>query len=69
VDSVYNGGDFDGPLGVLGGIEVVQTLQEHGRETERPVEVVVFTDEEGARFSFGMIGSRAGRRAHPRGTG
>jgi allantoate deiminase len=59
VDSVYNGGDFDGPVGVLGGIEVVQTLQEHGTETERPVEVVVFTDEEGARFSFGMIGSRA----------
>jgi allantoate deiminase len=56
---VYNGGDFDGPLGVLGGIEVLQTLQEHGTETERPVEVVVFTDEEGARFSFGMIGSRA----------
>jgi allantoate deiminase len=44
---VYNGGDFDGPLGVLGGIEVLQTLQEHGTETERPVEVVVFTDEEG----------------------
>jgi allantoate deiminase len=59
VDSVYNGGDFDGPLGVLAGIEVVQTMQEHGVETERPVEVVVFTDEEGARFSFGMIGSRA----------
>ncbi len=59
VDSVYNGGDFDGPLGVLAGIEVVQTMQEQGIETERPVEVVVFTDEEGARFSFGMIGSRA----------
>ena len=59
VDSVYNGGDFDGPLGVLAGIEVVQTMQEHGTEAERPVEVVVFTDEEGARFSFGMIGSRA----------
>jgi allantoate deiminase len=56
---VYNGGDFDGPLGVLAGIEVVQTMQEHGTEAERPVEVVVFTDEEGARFSFGMIGSRA----------
>ena len=59
VDSVLNGGDFDGPLGVLGGIEVLQTMDEEGVETEHPVEVVAFTDEEGARFSLGMIGSRA----------
>ena len=59
VDSVYNGGNFDGPLGVLAGIEVLQTMEERGVETEHPVEVVAFTDEEGARFSFGMIGSRA----------
>jgi allantoate deiminase len=59
VDSVYNGGDFDGPLGVLAGIEVVQTMQEQGIDTEHPIEVVAFADEEGARFSFGMIGSRA----------
>jgi allantoate deiminase len=59
VDSVYNGGDFDGPLGVLAGVEVVHAMEEQGVETEHPVEVVVFTDEEGARFSFGMIGSRA----------
>jgi allantoate deiminase len=59
VDSVLGGGDFDGPLGVLGGIEVLQTMQEEGIEAERPVEVVAFTDEEGARFSLGMIGSRA----------
>jgi len=59
VDSVYNGGDFDGPLGVLAGVEVLQAMNERGVETEHPVEVVAFTDEEGARFSFGMIGSRA----------
>jgi allantoate deiminase len=59
VDSVYNGGNFDGPLGVLAGIEVLQTMQEQGIETEHPIEVVSFSDEEGARFSFGMIGSRA----------
>lgn len=59
VDSVYDGGNFDGPLGVLSGIEVAQTLEEEGVETAHPVEVVAFTDEEGARFSFGMIGSRA----------
>ena len=59
VDSVYNGGDFDGPLGVLAGIEVLQTVQEQGIETEHPIEVVAFADEEGSRFSLGMIGSRA----------
>ena len=59
VDSVYNGGNFDGPLGVLAGVEVLQTMNEQGIETEHPIEVVAFTDEEGARFSFGMIGSRA----------
>ncbi len=59
VDSVRNGGDFDGPLGVLGAVEALQTMDERDVETERPVEVVAFTDEEGARFSFGMIGSRA----------
>jgi allantoate deiminase len=59
VDSVYSGGNFDGPLGVLAGIEVLQTMEEQGIETEHPIEVVAFTDEEGVRFSFGMIGSRA----------
>ncbi len=59
VDSVYSGGNFDGPLGVLAGVEVLQTMEEQGIETEHPIEVVAFTDEEGARFSFGMIGSRA----------
>ncbi len=59
VDSVYNGGNFDGPLGVLAGVEATQTMNERGIVTDHPVEVVAFTDEEGARFSFGMIGSRA----------
>ena len=59
VDSVYSGGNFDGPLGVLAGIEVLLAMEERGLETEHPVEVVAFTDEEGVRFSFGMIGSRA----------
>ncbi|MCG6794537.1 Zn-dependent hydrolase [Geobacillus sp. YHL] len=59
LDSVYNGGCFDGPLGVLAGVEVVQAMNEHGVVTHHPIEVVAFTDEEGARFRFGMIGSRA----------
>lgn len=58
LDSVYNGGMFDGPLGVLSAVEVLQTMNERGVETKHPIEVVAFTDEEGARFSFGMIGSR-----------
>jgi allantoate deiminase len=44
---------------VLAGVEVLHAMQEQETETERPAEVVAFTDEEGARFSFGMIGSRA----------
>lgn len=59
VDSVPSGGDFDGPLGVLAAVEALQVMEERGVETERPIEVVAFADEEGARFGFGMIGSRA----------
>jgi allantoate deiminase len=59
VDSVYSGGNFDGPLGVLAGVEVLHTMEQQEIETEHPVEIVAFTDEEGVRFSFGMIGSRA----------
>jgi allantoate deiminase len=59
LDSVVNGGNFDGPLGVLAGVEVLQAIKEQGHITRHPVEVVAFTDEEGARFGFGMLGSRA----------
>ena len=59
VDSVRNGGDFDGPLGMLAAIEAAQAVRDEGVEAERPIEVVAFTDEEGARFGIGMIGSRA----------
>ncbi|QSO46450.1 Zn-dependent hydrolase [Alicyclobacillus mengziensis] len=58
LDSVPNGGDFDGPLGVLAAIEAVAALEAAGIRTKHPIEVVAFTDEEGARFRFGMIGSR-----------
>lgn len=57
LDSVPNGGNFDGPLGVLSGVEVLQGMNEQGIETEHPIEVIAFTDEEGTRFGFGMIGS------------
>ena len=59
VDSVPNGGNFDGPLGVLAGIEVLESLQEQGKELTHTVKVMAFKDEEGSRFGLGMIGSRA----------
>ncbi|MDQ7092923.1 Zn-dependent hydrolase [Desulfosporosinus sp. PR] len=58
IDSVYSGGIFDGALGILGGIEVLQTMQEQGIKSEYPMEVIAFNDEEGARFSYSMLGSR-----------
>jgi N-carbamoyl-L-amino-acid hydrolase len=57
VDSVATAGRFDGVLGVLGAIEVVRTLDDRGILTERPLDVVFFTEEEGARFDTDMLGS------------
>ncbi len=54
IDTVPSGGRYDGALGVLAGIEVVCTLNEHQIRLNHPIEVIVFTDEEG-----GMIGSKA----------
>lgn len=59
IDTVKEGGIFDGALGVIAGIEVLQTMNEQNIHPEHPIEVVAFTDEEGGRFHFGMIGSRA----------
>ncbi len=57
LDSQPTGGKFDGALGVIAGLEVMRTLQELGVETEAPVELVNWTDEEGARFGKAMMGS------------
>ncbi|HEX7600639.1 MAG TPA: M20 family metallo-hydrolase [Polyangiaceae bacterium] len=57
IDSVPTAGRFDGCLGVLGGLEVVHALNDAKLETERPVVVAFFTDEEGARFGTDMLGS------------
>ncbi|MEK4566320.1 Zn-dependent hydrolase [Alkalihalobacillus sp. FSL R5-0424] len=59
VDSVPNGGNFDGPLGVLAGLEVLESLTEQGIDLTHTVKVMAFKDEEGSRFGLGMIGSRA----------
>jgi N-carbamoyl-L-amino-acid hydrolase len=57
LDSQPTGGMFDGILGVLAGLEVVRTLNEHGIETEHPIEIIDWTNEEGARFAPAMQGS------------
>lgn len=59
IDTVRTGGRYDGNLGVLGGLEVVQTLNDAQCATRRPLVVAVFTDEEGARFAPDMLGSLA----------
>src|SRR5215470_7928961 len=59
IDSVPNGGNFDGDLGSLGAIEAVQALQEAGVATRRPLEVVIWQNEEGYAFNNGLAGSRA----------
>jgi N-carbamoyl-L-amino-acid hydrolase len=57
LDTQPTGGKFDGVYGVLAGLEVLRTLDEAGIETEAPLEVVVWTNEEGARFAPAMVGS------------
>jgi N-carbamoyl-L-amino-acid hydrolase len=57
IDTVRTGGRYDGPLGVLGGLEVVRALNEAGIVTRRPIVVAAFTNEEGARFHPDMLGS------------
>jgi len=57
LDTQPTGGKFDGVYGVLAGLEVVRTLNDLAYETEAPIEIVVWTNEEGSRFSPAMIGS------------
>ena len=57
LDTQPTGGRFDGVYGVLGGLEVVEALNDHAVETRAPVEVAVWTNEEGSRFPVSMMGS------------
>ncbi|MGV3482536.1 MAG: Zn-dependent hydrolase [Sphingobium sp.] len=57
IDTQPRGGKFDGNYGVLAGLEVLRRLNDLGIETEAPVEVVVWTNEEGSRFVPVMMGS------------
>jgi N-carbamoyl-L-amino-acid hydrolase len=57
IDTVATGGRFDGNLGVLAGLEAIETVMTSGVELDRPLAVGWFTDEEGARFAPDMLGS------------
>ena len=57
LDTQPHGGKFDGIYGVLAALEVVRTLNDAGVETEAPIEVVNWTNEEGSRFAPAMIAS------------
>ena len=57
LDTQPTGGKFDGAYGVMAGLEVVRTLNDLGYETESPIEIVAWTNEEGSRFSPAMVGS------------
>src|SRR5207244_7926515 len=57
LDTQPTGGRFDGAYGVMAGLEVVRTLNDLGYETEAPIEVVAWTNDEGSRFSPAMVGS------------
>jgi N-carbamoyl-L-amino-acid hydrolase len=58
LDTVPTGGRFDGVFGVLAGLEVMRALDEAGRRTRAPLELVNWTNEEGSRFRPAMMGSR-----------
>ena len=57
VDSVPTGGKYDGQLGVLCALEAIRSLSDHGLQTRHPVGMIIFTNEEGARFQPAMVGS------------
>ena len=65
LDTQPTGGRYDGVYGVLAALEVVETLNDHDIETDRPVDIVVWTNEEGSRFDCAMMGSAVWSGALP----
>lgn len=57
IDTQPTGGKFDGCYGVMAGLEIMRTLQEQGVQTDRPLELAIWTNEEGTRFVPVMMGS------------
>ena len=58
LDSVLDGGAFDGPLGVVSGLAAVDVLRDRGFTPSRPIGVALFLEEEGSRFGLACLGSR-----------
>jgi N-carbamoyl-L-amino-acid hydrolase len=65
LDSVLDGGAYDGPLGVVSALAAIDLLRERGVQPGRPIGVVVFREEEGARFPLACLGSRLATGALP----
>ncbi len=65
IDTVKNAGKYDGALGVLAALETINTLNNKGIETETPVTLAAFTNEEGARYQPDMMGSMVHTGALP----
>jgi beta-ureidopropionase / N-carbamoyl-L-amino-acid hydrolase len=57
IDSVMHGGNFDGDVGSLGGIEVLRAMNDGHVKTRHPLEAVIWTNEEGNHFGLGTLGS------------
>ena len=66
LDTQPTGGRFDGVLGVLAGLEVLRTLDKAGFQTEAPLMLVNWTNEEGSRFAPPMLGSGTWAGVHDR---
>src|SRR5260370_13376127 len=56
IDSVMHGGNFDGDVGSMGGIEVIRAMNDWKVKTRHPLEVVIWTNEEGNHFGLGHVG-------------
>ncbi len=59
IDTVPTGGRFDGSYGVLAGLEILETLEKHNIQTQRPIALIAFTNEEGVRYRTDLLGSNA----------
>ena len=62
IDSVPKGGNFDGDVGTMGALEVMFTLRDEKATTRHPLEMVVWSNEEGVHYGKGLFGSRAASR-------
>ena len=57
IDTVYEGGKYDGTIGVIGALEIVKYFNENDIQTRHPVEIIVFSSEESSRFGVSTLGS------------